>query len=140
MSTGEIPPPKIVTWCNKLLTIVSVSLFVLLQVLTMVRLDGYVNWLVPAVFICKFLQILCYDDSPIKRSWFVVWAPWFLLEVMVVLLTFPTAFLTTVPLPDRRAYSNLGRVEIGESDELVETYFQVLNKLLHCSSIDNFLQ
>eukprot|EP01036_Dinobryon_divergens_P032434 gene32434-42022_t len=98
---GEIPPPKIVTWCNKLLTVVSASLFVLLQVLTMIRLDGYVNW-----------------------SWFVVFAPWFLLQVMVVLVTFSAAFLNTVPLPDRREYSNLGRVEIGESDELVEKYFQ----------------
>ena len=58
----------------------------------------------------------------------MVFAPWFLLEVLVVLVTFSAAFLTTVPLPDRREYSNLGRMEIGESDELVEKYFQVQYK------------
>lgn len=85
------PEPKI-PLMDRLYNFFSSSLFVLIQIFVLIRLDKYVDW-----------------------SWFVVFIPWFLYEALQAVSVFELAYLTIIVKPD---YDNISLIlEEGQSGE-----------------------
>lgn len=76
---------------EKLYNLISTSLFILIQIFVLIRLDRYVRW-----------------------SWFAVFAPWFAYEGVNIIAAIPQAYLNSIPKPN---YNQPINPEDGDEDE-----------------------
>lgn len=83
-----------ITFEAKLYNLVTTVLFILIQIFVLLRLDGGIEW-----------------------SWFVVFIPWFLYEIVSIAAFLPAALFTTIPLPDHEMTVNLIDKEEGQGEE-----------------------
>lgn len=88
---GEDPPEPKAPFLERLHDFVVTTLFILLQIFVLMRLDSYIDW-----------------------SWFLVFVPWFIYEFVNATYIFPLAFLTKISPPD---YENMQLVEEGGEEE-----------------------
>lgn len=79
---------------EKVANLVTTVLFILIQIFVLVRLDSDSSW-----------------------SYFAVFIPWFLYEIVVTAILTPSAFVTTIPRPD--VSSNLSDNEEGNDDNFM---------------------
>ena len=86
----EVEPP--IPMIDRLYNFISTILFILIQIFILMRLDDYIEW-----------------------SWFKVFIPWFLYEILQILTNITLSFLTIIPKPD---LDNIGlMLEEGQNGE-----------------------
>lgn len=82
---------------EKLANLITTTLFILIQIFILIRMDGYTDW-----------------------SWFAVFSPWFIYEFIVALVNMPIAFSSVSP----PSYDNI-QIDVEEGQNPEEEIFMI---------------